>query len=180
MKEMTFEQSDIAKKLADYKLPRYNELSSFPVVMRQLIKILDNYFSVFLLPGEEKFLTQSMINSYVYKKVIDAPINKEYDRKHIVHLISIGIFKQVLPISDVGKLISMQMNQYPIDIAYNYLCDEIENALKITFGSREFGNLTQVAKVRTPLTERICSAVFAFVNKIYVKQSIYFVENYDK
>ena len=83
MKEKVFEQSEIAKKLANYKLPRYDELSSFPVVMRQLIKILDNYFSIFLLPDEEKFLTQSMINSYVYKKVIEAPVNKEYDKKQI-------------------------------------------------------------------------------------------------
>ena len=51
MKEKVFEQSEIAKKLANYKLPRYNELSSFPVVMRQLIAILDNYFlrAMFLL-----------------------------------------------------------------------------------------------------------------------------------
>ena len=46
MKEKVFEQSEIAKKLANYKLPRYDELSSFPVVMRQLIAILDNYFSI--------------------------------------------------------------------------------------------------------------------------------------
>ena len=77
--DLNFEQSEIAKKLAAYKLPRYHELTSFPIVMRQLTKLLDDYLEIFLVPGEDKMLTQSMINSYVYKKIIPAPTNKEYE-----------------------------------------------------------------------------------------------------
>lgn len=177
MNEILFEQSETAKKFVNYKLPRYNELTPFPVVMRQLLCILDEYLSAFSVPGEEKVLTQSMINSYVYMKVIRAPQNKEYDRRQIIHLLCIGILKQVLSLSDIAKLIEMQTNQYPIDIAYNYFCDELENALKVTFGSRSFSELeSKKPIVKTPLTENARSAVIAFVNKIYVKQSIYFAE----
>ncbi|MDO5304396.1 MAG: hypothetical protein Q4E87_02340, partial [bacterium] len=65
-----------------------------------------------------------------------------------------------------------------IDIAYNYFCDELENALKVTFGSRSFSELeSNRLTVKTPLTENARSAVIAFVNKVYVKHSIYFAEN---
>ena len=40
MSELPFAQSEIAIKLANYKLPRYDELTPFPVVMRQLVRLL--------------------------------------------------------------------------------------------------------------------------------------------
>lgn len=178
MTQQLFEDSETAKKFVNFKLPRYEELTSFPVVMRQLLCILDEYLSAFSVPGEEKILTQSMINSYVYMRVIRAPQNKEYDRRQIIHLMCIGILKQVLSLSDIAKLIEMQTNQYPIDIAYNYFCDELENALKVTFGSRSFSELERKRPtVKSSLTENARSAIIAFVNKIYVKQSIYFETN---
>jgi len=176
MKELAFEETEIAKKLANYKLPRYNELTSFPIVMRQLVGLLDDYLSIFIVPGEEKFLTQPMINSYVHKKIIMAPVNKEYTRDHIIHLISIGILKQVLSITDVANLIKLQIKQYPIDIAYNYFCDELENAFSITFKTRTFAKIDSNVRPthKTPLSESVRSAVLAFTNAIYVKQSLYY------
>jgi len=179
-KQVLFEQSEIAKKLANYKLPRYDELTKFPVVMRQLVRILDGYLSIFCIPGEEKLITQAMINSYVYKKVIIPPVNKEYDKNQIVHLMCIGIIKQVFSISDVRKIFDMQMEQYPVDVAYNYFCAEVENALKVTFSSRAFSDFKNEPTVITPLTESIRSVVLAFANKIYVKQSMYFLEQQNK
>lgn len=35
MNKVLFEQSETAKKFVNYKLPRYDELTPFPVVMRQ-------------------------------------------------------------------------------------------------------------------------------------------------
>jgi len=176
MTKVPFIKSELAKKLANYKLPRYEELTPYPVVMRQLITILDNYLSIFCVPGEEQILTQSMINSYVRKKIVKAPEKKDYNKNQIIHFLIIGILKQVISIPEVSKLIKMQIKQYPIDVAYNYFCAEIEDALQVTFGSRssEFKN---TPKVVTPLTENVHSAVIAFANRIYVKQSIYFSEH---
>ncbi|MCQ2739663.1 MAG: DUF1836 domain-containing protein [bacterium] len=169
-----FINSDIAKKLANYRLPRYEQLSSYPIIMSQLLAMLDDYLSIFTVPGEEKLLTQAMINSYVRKKIIEAPDNKTYTRKHIIHLISIGILKQVLSLSEAGMFVEQQIKQYPHEVAYNYLCAEIEDALKITFGSRKMSEFKNAPKIVTPLTEGIRSAVIAFANKIYVKQWLYY------
>ena len=170
-----FENSEIAHTLANYKLPRYNELMKFDLFMNQLLDILDEYLEVFSVPGEEKILTRSMINNYVFKQVIAPPKNKKYSRNHVIHLLSIGILKQVLSISDVAALIEQQIQQYSIDVAYNYFCDELEKALKVVFERRDFSEIESTQpKKTTPLSILIRSAVLSFANKIYVKQSIYF------
>jgi len=180
MTEFLFSKSETAKKIAEYKLPRYEELVPFPIVMHQLIDILDKYLSIFSVPGEEKLITQSMINSYVRKKIIEPPSNKEYNRTHILHLMSIGILKQVLSISEIGKMIETQTHQYTLPVSYDYFCTELEEALKVTFNTRAFHEFTHKPKVVTPLTECVRSAVLSFTNKIFVKQSIYFAENHNK
>ena len=82
MKEVCVEKSDLGKRLVEYRLPRYDELSEFDIYMAQLTAILDKYLAEFLIPGEEKTLTASMINNYVQKGVIKPPTNKKYSRIH--------------------------------------------------------------------------------------------------
>ena len=174
--EIEFIHSDIAKKLANYKMPRYEELLVKPVTMRQLIKNIDKYLDIFRDPFEnEKLMTPFMVNSYVRKKVIEPPDGKDYNINHVMFLIVIGILKQVLSISDIGKILEMAINQYPKQVAYEYFCNEVEEALKVTFATRssEFKN---TPKVVTPLNESVHSAVIAFANKIYVKQYLYYTE----
>lgn len=175
MKEKQFENSEIAKQIASFKLPRYEELAKFDLIMNQMVDFLDEYLAVFVVPGEEKTLTSSMINNYVFKHVIAPPNQKKYSRGHIAHLLVIGILKQVLSISDIAEIISAQLKQYEISIAYNYFCEELENALRVTFDGRDFGEIANVVPTKvTPLSKKVRSAVLSFANKIYVKQSIYF------
>ena len=174
--EIEFIHSDIAKKIANFKLPRYDEIISYPVAMRQLIAILDDYLDIFRDPfEEEKLLTPFMVNSYVRKKIIAPPDNKDYNKLHIMFLLVIGILKQVLSISDIGKILKMAMNQYAPEVAYEFFCNEIEEALNETFATRST-LYKKTPKVITPLNESVHSAVIAFANKIYVKQYLYYTE----
>ena len=174
--EIEFIHSEIAKKIANFKLPRYDELISYPVAMRQLIAILDDYLDIFRDPfEEEKLLTPFMVNSYVRKKIIYPPENKDYKKIHIMILIVIVILKQVLSISDIGKILKMSMSQYPPEVAYEFFCNEVEEALNETFATRST-IYKKTPKVITPLNESVHSAVIAFANKIYVKQYLYYTE----
>lgn len=175
MEDIIFEHSTVAKQLANYKLPRYNELIKFDVFMNQLLGILDEYLEIFSIPGEQKTLTASMVNNYVFKNIIERPIQKKYSRSHIAYLLVIGILKQVLPISDVAEIISMALKQYDIEVAYEYFCIELEKALKATFEVRDFAVIeeTQPSKT-TPLSTLVRSAVLSFANQLYVRKSIYY------
>lgn len=173
--ENVFETSEIAVKLANYKLPEFDELIKIDIFMNQLVQILNEYLAPFATPDEPKALTPSMINNYVFNHIIEPPINKKYNRTHIVHLLIIGIMKQVLPINIIGKVLELQVKEYPIDVAYKYFCAELENALKVVFEVRNFAKIEdfQPNKV-TPLTKTARSAILAFVNQVYVKQRVYY------
>ncbi|MBR6163611.1 DUF1836 domain-containing protein [bacterium] len=173
MKDVFVQESELGKRLVEYRLPRYNELSEFDIYMAQLTAILDKYLAEFLIPGEEKTLTASMINNYVQKGIIKAPVNKKYSRLQIIHLLVIGILKQVLSISEIAELIQLQIKRYPIRIAYDYFCDELENALNVTFETRSFSDIKKRERTTTLLSENVRSAVIAFANRIYVKKSLY-------
>ena len=176
MKDVFVLESELGRRLVEYRLPRYNELSEFDIYMAQLTAILDKYLAEFLIPGEEKTLTASMINNYVQKGIIKAPVNKKYSRLQIIHLLVIGILKQVLSISEIAELIQLQIKRYPIRIAYDYFCDELENALNVTFETRSFSDIKKRERTTTLLSENVRSAVIAFANRIYVKKSLYLAQ----
>jgi len=101
-------KQEYIEKIKQYHCPRYDELPPFSLYTDQLKELLEMYLSQFEIPGEEKFITPTMISNYVKQKIIPPPVNKRYNRDHIVYLIVIGILKQILNISDIGILIKMQ------------------------------------------------------------------------
>lgn len=175
MENDSFENSEIAKKIANYHLPRFNELIGIDLFMNQVIKILDDYLSPFTLPGDGSALTPSMINNYVFKHFIEPPKNKKYKKIQLIYLLIIALLKQVISIKEISSILELQIKQYPDEIAYNYFCEELEKALRTTFQGRDFSEIesTQPQKI-TPLTETVRSAVISFANKVYVRQSLYY------
>jgi len=157
-----------------FHLPRYHELSPFPIYMAQLLDILDRTFEPFMVPGEEQVITKSMVNNYVQKKVILPPENKKYNRVHIIHLIAIGVLKQVVSIEEVTQMIRMQLEKYPkISIAYNFFCVGLEDALNEAFNSIKVEDRNKKHRPTTVLSETIRSCLLAFAHRVYVKQALY-------
>lgn len=169
---MTKKQEYI-QKIMNYHCPRYEELPPVALYTDQLKELLEMYLSAFEIPGEEKFITPTMISNYVKQKIIPPPVKKKYDREHIVYLIVIGIFKQTLNISDIGTIIKMQRRLYPVNVSYNFFCTELENALKAAFCTRDFSTVNKSERA-SALSHLVSSALMAFANKIYIKKNIYF------
>lgn len=164
-----FQESKIAKEVIEFHCPRFDEFPDVDLYMEQVIELLNRHLSVFLSPNEEKTITSTMVNNYVKQKVIAAPKKKKYARVQLIHLFVIGVLKQVLNITDVAKLIELQIRMYPIDIAYNFFCLELEQALNATFITRDF-SAPSIATKNTTVSEVVRSALWSFANKIYVKK----------
>lgn len=166
-------KEEYIKQIKTYHCPRYNELPPFDLYADQLAELLGMYLATFEIPGEEKFMTPTMISNYVKQKLIPPPVKKKYNREHVVYLMVIAILKQTLNITDIGILLKMQRRMYPITGAYNYFCQELENILDATFCTRDFSVATAADKM-TKTSELIRSALLSFANKIYIKKSIYY------
>lgn len=184
-KERAAELEQMRKRKSSFQchLPRYNELSPFPIYMAQLLDILDRALAPFMVPGDEQIITKSMINNYVQKKVILSPENKKYNRVHIIHLIAIGVLKQVVSIEEITQMVHMQLEKYPkISIAYNFFCIGLEDALNEAFNGVKIEDRNKRHRPTTILSEAVRSSLLTFAHRIYVKKILYLArpKNYER
>ncbi|MEG0177588.1 DUF1836 domain-containing protein [Anaerorhabdus sp.] len=129
---MNKELEQWSEQVNNVHLPRWEELPDMDLYKDQVITLIEKYVGA-LIEDDEKILTPSMINNYVKWKMIPAPNKKkQYNRVHFGYLIAITILKQVMTIKEVKEGILFQANLTGTHRAYNFFCDEQENALKLT------------------------------------------------
>lgn len=168
-----FTQSKDAQAIIHFHCPRYEELPKLDLYADQLISIIGEILAPLCLQEEDKLLTPAMINNYVKQGIVSASTNKKYSRHHLAYLIVVCTFKKMLSIPEICHLIEEQIATYPFEMAYDYFCIELENALKVTF-SNELTQMPNLATAETPQTHLIRSTVLAFANKLYIQKYIEF------
>lgn len=159
------------KEIAQFHIPRWNELPNIDLYSDQLVSLLEQYLSNYIKDEsesekEEKIITKTMINNYVKHKVIKPPVNKKYNKEHISLLFIICILKQVYSINDIVELINLALKTSSLDKAYNHFCNELENAIKSTFTGEEYTKHKLITKEIYILR----NVVQSFANKLYVKR----------
>ena len=106
------------KKLEECDLPQWNELPNLDLYMDQVITLMEKYLSVYK-KSVDKLITPSMINNYVKLGVIPKPSKKRYSRIHLAYLIMVCSLKQVMPISEVQKLVPLDLTEKEVETAFN-------------------------------------------------------------
>ncbi len=83
------------------------DIPNIDLYMDQLLSFMDEslYKSV-RHPGEDKILTKTMINNYAKNDVLPPPIKKKYSKEHIILLIFIFYYKNILSIHDIQTLLA--------------------------------------------------------------------------
>ena len=90
--------------LGALKLPAWDELPTLELYMDQVVIVLNDYLGMYAA-GEDKTVTQAMINNYVKQKLIPPPVKKKYSRVHLALLMIICTLKQTLNISVVKEML---------------------------------------------------------------------------
>ncbi|HJB23079.1 MAG TPA: DUF1836 domain-containing protein [Candidatus Jeotgalibaca pullicola] len=119
--------------LTNLKLIRWNELPNFGVYSDQVLTIIESQLSFLSSDDQERIITPAMINNYVKLGLIERPIKKKYYQLHIAKLIVITLLKQVLPLTDVQKGMSLQISVKGEKVAYDSFCDELEQSFHNLF-----------------------------------------------
>ena len=70
------------EKIADFHMPRWEELPEIDLYMDQVIAIAEKYLRPITAEGDN-LLTQAMINNYVKNGIVPPPIKKRYGREHM-------------------------------------------------------------------------------------------------
>lgn len=63
-------------------------------------------------PGDDRVLTKTMINNYAKNDLLPPPIKKKYSKEHVLTLIFIYYFKNILSISDIQSILNPITDKY--------------------------------------------------------------------
>lgn len=151
-----------------FHCPRYEELPELELYLTQVLTLVNSI----LAPISQEPVTGAMINNYVKNKAIPAPIRKKYTRDHLVYLIVTCLLKQVFSVQQIAKLFEIQVKTYPLPVAYDYFCQEYENALEAAFHFTGEA-MPCIETDRTEQTILVRAVVLAATNRVYAEK-VYF------
>ena len=95
---------DILKRLDTLSYIRPEEIPGIDLYMDQVTTFMDEHLKNTKRYPEDKVLTKTMINNYAKNNLLPAPNKKKYSREHILLLIFIYYFKNILSINDIEEL----------------------------------------------------------------------------
>ena len=95
---------DILKRLDTLSYIRPEEIPGIDLYMDQVTTFMDDHLKNTKRYPEDKVLTKTMINNYAKNNLLPAPNKKKYSREHILLLIFIYYFKNILSINDIEEL----------------------------------------------------------------------------
>lgn len=113
---MTNETNDlitsVLESLSSIDYIKPEQIPAIPLYMDQVTTFIDEQLKSSKRYEEDKILTKTMINNYAKNNLLPAPDKKKYSKEHILVLVFIYYFKNILSIKDIEKLMSPITSQY--------------------------------------------------------------------
>ena len=158
--------------IRSFRLPRYHEIPTVGLYLEQTAK----YISEHLAPLGEYALTTSMISNYVKKGLVANPVKKQYAREQIAYLFFIAVAKTVLSLDALTGFIELQKRTYPLEVAYDFFCRQLEGLLQYTFeltDTVELSDPDEKIDDESAMGRRLLSCcIVAVTQKIYLEKSL--------
>ena len=159
-----------------FHIPRWDELPDIDLYLDQVVTFIDKYLYDYLQyehdSKENKIITKTMINNYVKQKIVEAPVQKKYNKNNLAYLFVICILKQVYSINDIDRLIKTILKDTPVNVAYNKFCDSVENAIVCTLINKKFvvdkSTCSENSYVLQNVVQTIASKLY--VEKFYLEK----------
>lgn len=94
----------------DYIKPE--DLPNIDLYMDQVTTFMESQLEATKRYPDDKILTKTMINNYAKNNLLPSPEKKRYSKDHLLMLIFIYYFKNILSISDIQTLLSPITEKY--------------------------------------------------------------------
>lgn len=127
-----------------------DDIPNIDLYMDQVTTYLSDKFKAAKRHEDDKLMTKTMINNYAKSRLLPSPEKKKYTKDHLMVLIMIYFYKNILSINDVTKLLSPLLDKHfhnedmPLEtiintfLDYTHKCDlpnlitrEAEESIKI-------------------------------------------------
>lgn len=124
--------NSILQNLSNLKMPHSDDLPNIDLYMDQVTTYMERYLSVSKRHDEDKILTKTMINNYAKNNLLPPPEKKKYTKEHILTLIYIYYFKNLLSINDIQAVLNPLTQRYFNDTSSYSFEDIYDEVLKMT------------------------------------------------
>ena len=107
---MTIDTKDLLNSILssisriDYIRP--NEIPNIDLYMDQVTTFMEEQLKRTKRYEEDKILTKTMINNYAKNNLLPPPVKKKYSKEHVLVMIFIYYFKNILSIKDIESVLT--------------------------------------------------------------------------
>lgn len=135
------ELSVFSSNLSSYKTESWSSFPSIDLYMDQVVTYLERLLDIFNNGDDKgKIITSSMVNNYVKEGYLKRPVNKKYDKVHLVTLYIMSMLKPILPIPLIAESLSEFESEQKYqeffenltklqDEAFSIVCDKLTSAI---------------------------------------------------
>ena len=113
---MTIDNKDLLNSILDslarIEYIKPEDLPNIDLYMDQVTTFMDSQLSVSKRYPEDKILTKTMINNYAKNNLLPPPVKKKYSKEHLLALIFIYYFKNILSIGDIQAILNPLTDKY--------------------------------------------------------------------
>ena len=103
---------DLLERLKKLNYIHSRDIPDIELYMDQVTTFMDQHLSHGKRRDEDKILTKTMINNYAKNNLLPPPVKKKYSREHILVMIFIYYFKNILSIKDIETMLNPITEKY--------------------------------------------------------------------
>ena len=185
---MTIDTKDLLNSILssisriDYIRP--NDIPNIDLYMDQVTTFMEEQLKRTKRYEDDKILTKTMINNYAKNNLLPPPVKKKYSKEHVLVMIFIYYFKNILSIKDIERLLTPitekafdEEDSLDMTAVYEEICQmekpRIESLQKdvaksYNLAMNSFSELPEEQKKNLELFAFICNLSF----DVYVKKQI--------
>lgn len=113
---MTIDEKDLLNSmlnsLSDIDFIKPEDFPNIDLYMDQVTTFMEEQLATTKRHDEDKILTKTMINNYAKNNLLPPPVKKKYSKEHVLVMIFIYYFKNILSIKDIEILLSPITEKY--------------------------------------------------------------------
>ena len=104
--------NSIFAKIAELDYIKPDEIPNIALYMDQVTTFMDEQLAASKRYESDKILTKTMINNYAKNNLLPSPDKKKYSKEHVLTLLFIYYFKNILSINDIRSILNPLTEKY--------------------------------------------------------------------
>lgn len=104
--------AELQRKLKSIDYVKTEDIPNIGLYMDQVTTFMEEELKACKRYEEDKILTKTMINNYAKNNLLPAPERKKYSKQHILTLLFIYYFKNILSINDIHTILDPLTEHY--------------------------------------------------------------------